>query len=196
MSWHELTPHSGLPSRSDPTGRPPYVEPPAWSTDRGRRGDFNPKYMRPLARPLRHRVGRASRVLGTEAARPPKGLSPPGGLPAVGRRQGRQRCEAMLPRVDIGDLILEVMTWHPPAPRGGFPRPAQPRRPRPLQPHIRTRLTTGSPNRAARRVPSRPNCCQRRNRAWIGDAAAWIWWCWQAWAWRRDSPGWSRIRDH
>jgi hypothetical protein len=25
----------------------------------------------------------------------------------------RRRCEAMLPRVDVGELVLEVMTWHP-----------------------------------------------------------------------------------
>ena len=25
----------------------------------------------------------------------------------------RQRCQAMLPRVDIGELVLEVMSWHP-----------------------------------------------------------------------------------
>jgi len=24
----------------------------------------------------------------------------------------RRRCEAMIPRVDIGELILEVMVWH------------------------------------------------------------------------------------
>ncbi len=25
----------------------------------------------------------------------------------------RRRCQAMMPRVDIGELILEVMGWHP-----------------------------------------------------------------------------------
>jgi hypothetical protein len=25
----------------------------------------------------------------------------------------RRRCEAMLPRVDVGELILEVMSWQP-----------------------------------------------------------------------------------
>ena len=38
----------------------------------------------------------------------------------------RQRCEAMLPQVDVGELILEVMSWEPGFVEAPPPRAARP----------------------------------------------------------------------
>ena len=63
----------------------------------------------------------------------------------------RQRCEAMLPRVDIGELVLEVMSWHPrfveaftAVERRDPPRRSPPeRRRRPYRPCLERRLHPG-----------------------------------------------------
>ena len=73
------------------------------------------EHARDLDAALRHVAGRL--IANTEVCIDDHGRLHAGKIDAVPDPPSltdlRRRCEAMLPRVDIGELVLEVMSWQP-----------------------------------------------------------------------------------